>query len=156
MMLRYKYESKDIKKSIRMTGEVAEFVQGFAPDSPFSEAFSVMIRQLLGEDLGQDHPLIKYRDSLKQDILYYESCIRVLKDNFFQLDQLYHELRKAVDERFSALEVVGAGHPDGQLFEATKNNAPAICHDENAASSAPSGARTLDTLIKSQVLYQLS
>ena len=42
------------------------------------------------------------------------------------------------------------------LKETQKNTVPdAICI-ENSALNAPPGARTLDTLIKSQVLYQLS
>ena len=42
-------------------------------------------------------------------------------------------------------------------FLATKKHRPRssyVC--KNSVLSAPSGARTLDTLIKSQVLYQLS
>ena len=37
-----------------------------------------------------------------------------------------------------------------------KSTVPNILHARNSTFSAPSGARTLDTLIKSQVLYQLS
>ena len=40
---------------------------------------------------------------------------------------------------------------------ATKKHRPrSSCVYKNSVLSAPSGARTLDTLIKSQVLYQLS
>ena len=43
-------------------------------------------------------------------------------------------------------------------FSRTKKHHPRGNHvvRKNSAFNAPSGARTLDTLIKSQVLYQLS
>ena len=42
------------------------------------------------------------------------------------------------------------------LDEIKKNTVPAAQVCKNSAFSARSGVRTLDTLIKSQVLYQLS
>ena len=47
---------------------------------------------------------------------------------------------------------------DSTIFDiqAIKNTSPKAHTSKKLVFSAPSGARTLDTLIKSQVLYQLS
>ncbi len=42
------------------------------------------------------------------------------------------------------------------IFHTKKNTAPGLKLPKTVLLHAPSGARTLDTLIKSQVLYQLS
>ena len=45
---------------------------------------------------------------------------------------------------------------NAKLFPVKKLEAPANYASASVSRSAPLGARTLDTLIKSQVLYQLS